>query len=267
MKDIGFFVAEYKNYLSKYILRGGQDDVLFEAYQNLINLLDESSAQAANLLDIHNQVLKDVLNIRNDNDMVQWIYIERATEFLAQILIATDALLLSLRESIEKDPLTGLYNRLAIEKTLSRMWVNAQESKTPLTVAMIDLDNFKDVNDCCGHMVGDELLRGVGNVIRKSLRDGDVVMRFGGEEFLVLLPKTDGAGAKKPLERIRKRIEDGVFTENKIKVTASIGAAVYPDDRPLSAEELIEFADAAMYEAKAKGKNRLVFYSQLDGKK
>ncbi|MDK2820861.1 MAG: two-component system, cell cycle response regulator [Clostridia bacterium] len=267
MKDLGLFVAEYKNYLSKYILRGGQDDVLFEAYQNLVKLLDESSAQAANLLDIHNQVLKDVLNIRNDNDMVQWIYIERATEFLAQILIATDALLLSLRENVARDPLTGLYNRLAVEKMLSRMWANAQESKIPLTMAVIDLDNFKNVNDSFGHMIGDQLLQEISSVIKRSLRDGDEVMRFGGEEFLILLPKTDGAGAKKPLERIRKRIEDGVFTENKIKITASIGAAVYPDNRPLSEKELIEFADAAMYEAKAKGKNRLVFYGQLDDKK
>jgi len=181
LKDLKCFVVEYKNYLSRFILRGGQDDVLFEAYQNLIKLLDESSAQAGNLLDIHNQVLKDVLNIRNDNDMVQWIYIERATEFLAQILIATDALLLSLKENVERDPLTGLYNRLAIEKTLSKLWANAQASKTPLTVAMLDLDNFKDVNDCYGHMVGDELLKEISSIIRKSLRDGDVVMRYGGD--------------------------------------------------------------------------------------
>jgi diguanylate cyclase (GGDEF)-like protein len=267
LKDLRCFVGEYKKYLSRFILRGGQDDVLFEAYQNLIKLLDESSAQAANLLDIHNQVLKDVLNIRNDNDMVQWIYIERATEFLAQILIATDALLLSLKESVERDPLTGLYNRLAIEKTLSKLWANAQTTKTPLTVAMLDLDNFKDINDGYGHIVGDELLKEISSIIKKSLRDGDVVMRYGGEEFIILLPETDGSGAKKPLERIRKRIEDGVFTEAKIKVTASIGAAVYPDNRPLSMEEIIEFADAAMYEAKARGKNRLIFYSQLNGKK
>lgn len=94
MKNLKSFVMEYKNYLSEYLLKGGQDEVLFEAYQRLIKLLDESSAQAANILDIHNQVLKDVLNIKQDNDVVQWIYIERATEFLAQILIATDALLL-----------------------------------------------------------------------------------------------------------------------------------------------------------------------------
>lgn len=267
MKDLNCFVTEYKNYLSKFILRGGQDEVLFEAYQHLVKLLDESSAQAANLLDIHNQVLKDVLNIRNDNDMVQWIYIERATEFLAQILIATDALLLSLKESVERDPLTGLYNRLAIEKTLSKLWVNAQTSKIPFTVAMLDLDNFKDVNDSYGHMVGDDLLKEISSIIKESLRDGDAVMRYGGEEFLVLLPKTAEKGAKKPLERIRKRIEDRVFTEAKQKITISIGAAVYPDNRPLNMEEIIEFADAAMYEAKARGKNRLVFYSQLDSKK
>lgn len=264
--DLGLLVAEYKNWLSKYILNGGHDDVLFEAYQNLIKLLDESTAQAANLLDLHNQVLKDVLNIKNDNDMVQWIYIERATEFLAQILIATDALLLALKENIQKDHLTGLYNKLAIEKMFSRMWANAQETKTPITVAVLDIDNFKNVNDSFGHIVGDQLLQEISSVIRKSLRDGDVVMRFGGEEFLILLPKTDGAGAKKPLERIRNQIEDGVFTKHNIKITASIGASVYPDDRPLNSDEIIEFADAAMYEAKVKGKNSLVFYSQLECK-
>ncbi|MBO8127568.1 MAG: GGDEF domain-containing protein, partial [Firmicutes bacterium] len=208
----------------------------------------------------------DVLNIRNDNDMVQWIYIERATEFLAQILIATDALLLSLKESVERDPLTGLYNRLALERMLSKLWVNAQTSKTPITVAMLDLDNFKDVNDGYGHMVGDELLKEISFIIRKSLRDGDVVMRYGGEEFIILLPGTDSSGAKKPLERIRKRIEDEAFTEARIKTSVSIGAAAYPDDRPLSMDEIIEYADAALYKAKARGKNRLVFYSQLDSK-
>lgn len=267
MTNLKGFMMEYKNYLSEYILKGGQDEVLFEAYQRLIRLLDESSAQAANILDIHNQVLKDVLNIKQDNDMVQWIYIERATEFLAQILIATDALLLSLKESVERDPLTGLYNRLAFDRILSKHWSNASMTKTPLTVAMLDIDNFKDINDRYGHVIGDELLKEVSIVIKTCLRDKDVVMRYGGEEFLILLPETESSEAKKPLERVRKRIEEGVFTEAGIKITASIGAAVYPDDRPLSMEEIIEFADAAMYAAKAKGKNRLVFYSHLDSKK
>lgn len=266
MKNLKSFVMEYKNYLSEYLLKGGQDEVLFEAYQRLIKLLDESSAQAANILDIHNQVLKDVLNIKQDNDMVQWIYIERATEFLAQILIATDALLLTLKESVERDPLTGLYNRLAIDRILSKLWSNASMTKTPLTVAMLDIDNFKDINDRYGHVIGDELLKEVSTVIKTCLRDKDVVMRYGGEEFLILLPETESSEAKKPLERVRKRIEEGVYTEARIKITASIGAAVYPDDRPLSMEEIVEFADAAMYAAKAKGKNKLVFYGSLDNK-
>jgi len=267
MTNLKGFMMEYKNYLAEYILKGGQDEILFEAYQHLIKLLDDSSAQAANILDIHNQVLKDVLNIKQDNDMVQWIYIERATEFLAQILIATDALLLSLKESVERDPLTGLYNRLAIDRILSKVWLNTNMTKTPLTVAMLDLDDFKHVNDKYGHLIGDELLKEVSTVIKACLRDKDVVMRYGGEEFLILLPETEIEGAKKALERVRKKIEEGIFTEAKIKATASIGAAVYPDDRPLSMEEIVKFADAALYAAKAKGKNRLVFYSHLNKQK
>lgn len=267
MKELKDFVVEYKKYLSEYLLKGGQDEILFEAYQHLIKLMDDSLAQAANILDIHNQVLKDVLNIRQDNDVVQWIYIERATEFLAQILIAMDALLLSLKENVERDHLTGLYNRLAIDRILSKLWSNAVASKAPLTVAMADLDNFKIINDRYGHAIGDELLKEVSIVIKTCLRDKDMVIRYGGEEFLIILPDTDANGAKKPLERVRKRIEEGAYTEAKVKISTSIGAAVYPDDRPLSMEEIIEFADAAMYAAKAKGKNRLVFYSHLDSKK
>jgi len=265
MENLRYFVIEYKNYLEDYLLKGGNDDVLFEAYQKLLNLLDESSAQAANLLDIHNRVLKDVLNIRQDNDVVQWIYIERATEFLAQILIATDALLLSLKEEVERDVLTGLYNRLAINGILSKLWSDGHMTDTPLTVAMLDLDNFKEVNDRYGHVVGDELLKEVSYIIKKSLREEDVAIRYGGEEFVIILPKTDSSGAKIPLERIRKRIEDETFTDAGIKTTVSIGVSVYPDDRPLNMEELIKYADAALYEAKTRGKNRILFYKQLNG--
>lgn len=264
MKDLKLFIEEYKKYLGRFILQGGQDEVLFEAYQNLLRLLDESSAQAANLLDIHNQALKDVLNIRNDNDAVQWIYIERATEFLAQILIATDALLLSFKESVERDPLTGLYNRLAIERTLARLWKDAQAARSPLVVAMVDIDDFKRVNDSFGHLMGDRLLKEFSSLVRGSLRSEDLVLRYGGDEFLVVLPATDRRGAEKPLERIRKRVEEEGFAGSDVRVTVSVGASVYPDDRPLKMEELIAFADAALYEAKSRGRNRVVFYDELN---
>lgn len=266
MVSMSSFVVEYKKYLEDYLLKGGDDEVLFKAYQNLLGLLDESSAQAASLLDIHNQVLKNVLNIRQDNDMVQWLYIERATEFLAQILIATDAVLLSLRERIERDVLTGLYNKLAVKRILSKAWSDAHTIDTPLAGAMLDIDNFKEINDSYGHLVGDELLKEISYIIRRSLREGDVAIRYGGEEFFVLLPKTDSKGAKIPLERLRKRVEEETFTDSGIKVTISIGVSVHPDDELANVEELIKFADAALYEAKKRGKNMVVFYSQLGGK-
>lgn len=264
MDNLELFQAKYREYLSRYLLKGGEDEILFEAYQTLITLLDDSSAQAANILDIHNRILKDVLNIRSDIDMVQWIYIERATEFLTQILIATDALLLSLKENIEKDPLTGFYNRLALDRILSKMWSYATSHNSPLTVAMLDLDNFKRVNDDYGHLVGDELLEEVCLKIKRSLRDGDEIIRYGGEEFLVLLPETNSERAIIPLERIRKQIESDTFTSIHIKITISIGLCAYPDDRPLNYEELIKFADIALYEAKARGKNQIVPYGKLN---
>jgi len=142
----------------------------------------------------------------------------------------------------------GLYNRFAIKRMLSKLWSNAHMTDKPLTVAMLDLDNFKEVNDRYGHGIGDELLKKVSYVIKKSLREGDVAIRYGGEEFVIILPKTDSSGAKIPFERISKRIEDGTFTDAGIKTTVSIGVSVYPDDHPLNIEELIKYTDAALYE-------------------
>lgn len=260
MKNMRSFKNEYKKYLEDYLLKWGNDDVLFEAYHSLVKLLDESTAQASDLLNIHNLALKDVLNIKHNNDMVQWIYIERATEFLTQILIATDDIILSLKERIERDALTGFYNRLGAKRILSKLWSEAHMLDTPLTVAMLDLDNFKEVNDCYGHAVGDDLLKEKSRIIRESLREGDEVIRYGGEEFVIVLPKTNKSEAKIPLERIRKRIENKKFIDAGIKVTVSIGVSGYPDDSISNVEELIKLADSALYEAKKNGKNKIVLY-------
>jgi len=267
MVDLGSFIEEYKKYLSEYLLSGGHDKILYEAYQNILKLLDHSFVHSVDILDIHNRVLKEVLKVEQGNTMIQWSYIERASEFLAQILIIKDTLLFTLKEGIERDPLTGLYNRLAFERIATKLWTNANMRGVPLAVAIFDLDNFKYVNDRYGHVIGDEVLKEISAVIKNSLRDGDVVFRYGGEEFLVLLPETDSNGANKALERIRKRVEENVFTKAGIKLTISIGVAVYPDDSPLTMEETIEFADKAMYVAKAKGKNRVVFYADLSKEK
>lgn len=257
------FEKEYKRYLGKYVLEGGNEKILYEAYEALTALLDESMVEATSIVDIHINSLKELLNLKSDMDCVPWIYIKRATEFLTQVLVVSDNLIASLKEGIEVDHLTGLLNKLGIERILTDMWVTSRETKEPFVVAMLDFDDFKTINDSYGHLVGDELLREAGTIIRKSLRSGDVVMRYGGEEFLILLAKTGKEGARIPLERIRTRISESRLTHKKIHITVSIGASAFPEDNPLSPEELIRFADIAMYEAKKRGKNMVLFYSDL----
>lgn len=261
--ELNGFIDMYSNYLEKYVFGGGTEEVLLDAYQSMADSLDEYTAQAANILDIHHQALREVLGVRRDNDMVQWIYIQRATEFLAQVLIITDAFLLALREGVERDPLTGLYNRLAFERLLQNFFSQAKTGNFPLAVAMLDIDNFKDVNDTYGHLVGDQILKRLASILTESLRGDDTVVRFGGEEFLLILPGTSYEKVSIPLRRIRENISREHFPEVG-SITVSIGVTEVTKDLPANLEELIRFADRAMYEAKLRGKDRIFYYKDLN---
>ncbi len=254
------FYATYRNYLERYVYEGGTEGVLLEAYQDLTGSLDDNYVQAANILDIHTRALREVMGIRRDSDAVQWIYIDRATEFLAQILVVIDTFLLQLKDRIEHDPLTGLYSRIAMYPVLNHLLKEAQERGIPLVVAMLDLDDFKAVNDHFGHHAGDEVLRSTAFIIKKALRGADKVIRYGGEEFLVILPGTNLEKAKIALERIRTQItgQQMVPGQDEIIVTISIGAVEYPGSGPADLNDLIAKADRAMYLAKRQGKNMVV---------
>ena len=130
----------------------------------------------------------------------------------------------------------------------------------PLGVLMLDLDHFKSVNDVYGHVVGDRVLRAVARACRRVIREGDVLVRYGGEEFLVLLP---GAGAEDVAqigERIRRAVSETTVAEGdqRIGVTVSLGGTTYHDSGSSSPESLVAQADAALYEAKAAGRDRLL---------
>jgi diguanylate cyclase (GGDEF)-like protein len=157
------------------------------------------------------------------------------------------------------DPLTGIYNRRGFFELGRREVERAHRFGRPLTALMIDIDLFKQVNDTQGHLTGDQVLAGVGSLIEHELRQVDLPGRYGGDEFIALLPETDLNNAFQAAERLRKSITQGVYlTDNEpVHVTASIGLAELeqPGD---TLESLIERADQALYVAKQSGRNRTI---------
>jgi diguanylate cyclase (GGDEF)-like protein len=161
-----------------------------------------------------------------------------------------------LKETSFKDEVTGLYNRrffsLRLEEELSRY----RRFNHPVSVVLLDLDGFKAVNDDFGHTVGDETLREIAQILMKHSRGINVVSRYGGDEFAVLLVETSKAGARLYADRIREVVSKYPFSHGKV-ITASFGVASLPDDEAGTAEDLFRAADEALYTAKRAGKNQV----------
>jgi diguanylate cyclase (GGDEF)-like protein len=157
------------------------------------------------------------------------------------------------------DSLTGLANRWTFDEELALEWRRAERVGDPLALILLDIDNFKTINDTQGHQAGDEVLRKVGEVLAASVRQVDLAARYGGEEFAVIVPETDLDGAIDLAERLRKALEsEQIELQNgtRVSVTASLGAAV-KGDLP-GGEKLVAAADERLYEAKRAGKNQVV---------
>ena len=157
------------------------------------------------------------------------------------------------------DPLTGSYNRRFGLGRLTEEWARAVRSGTPLGLLSFDLDHFKSVNDTYGHLAGDRVLRDVVAAARLALREGDVLIRSGGEEFLVVLPGAGRHDVQSVGERIRRAVAADVLSvgDTNVSVTVSLGGVTFPDAEADSAEQLIELADQAMYVSKNAGRDRL----------
>lgn len=168
------------------------------------------------------------------------------------------ALLLQRAEALSvTDDLTRLYNSRYLNQVLRREVKRASRSGRPLSVLFLDLDGFKAINDTYGHLAGSRALVEAGAVIRTSARETDIVARFGGDEFAIVLPDTGGSGAVAVGERIRARIAEHSFLAGdgvNHHLTASVGVATLPDVA-LSPDGLLQAADAAMYQVKDRGKN------------
>lgn len=155
------------------------------------------------------------------------------------------------------DPLTHLYNRRHFENLIENEFAGSARYKYPATCLMIDVDYFKRVNDEYGHRTGDIVLKEISLIIKSCMRKVDTVARWGGEEFVVLLPRTKKEDARIAAERILKAISEYKFTGINKQVTVSIGIANIPDPSIDTAEKLVDASDTAMYEAKRKGRNRI----------
>jgi diguanylate cyclase (GGDEF)-like protein len=154
------------------------------------------------------------------------------------------------------DSLTGLPNKRAVGDTLKRMLAQASRTLTPVSLLLLDLDHFKDINDRFGHPIGDQALANVGAALRSALRDSDFAGRNGGEEFAIILPDTEIAGAMLTAEKVRAAIADISLPGTDLSVTASVGIATYPD-HATNTERLERLADSALYMAKRSGRDRI----------
>jgi two-component system cell cycle response regulator len=179
----------------------------------------------------------------------------RIVELQEQLLMAREAL----RQQATHDGLTGLLNRSSVMEILHKELARSQRENLPLSVLMIDLDLFKQVNDQRGHLVGDAVLREASARMKSAIRRYDAIGRYGGEEFLVVLPGCDAAGGAAQAERLRLALATRPFaiSGQAINVTCSIGCSLVSGVSPSDADCLVREADEALYVAKAHGRNRV----------
>jgi len=193
----------------------------------------------------------------NEQEREVFLYLqERASSSIENITVHE-----RVSEQAVTDELTGLPNNRAFRETIDREAARAERFGHQLSLIILDIDDFKAVNDTFGHLQGDEVLRVVGRILEAEPRAIDEPARYGGEEFVVALPETGSAGAVELAERIRERLQTELIPSvdggDPIRVTASLGTATLPDSAP-DVRELFAAADEALYEAKRSGKNRVV---------
>jgi diguanylate cyclase (GGDEF)-like protein len=190
-------------------------------------------------------------------DLAALVENELRTTELSEAQLALRAELASAQMKAAIDPLTRLWNRASISEIARRERSRARRTGGPFALALLDIDDFKKVNDVQGHLAGDRVLRVAAERMRAAVRPYDAVGRYGGEEFLIVLAETDADTAKAVCERVRGRVETGAVA-GVPRVTASIGLAHGAGDALADFERVVAIADEALYRAKRSGKNKVV---------
>ena len=200
----------------------------------------------------------EVWRIKQDNTHLQ----HQLQQTLEQIKVKNEQLeqaVAKLEELASTDPLTGLANRRTIGETLDRAFAAARRYQNDLTCIMIDLDLFKPINDTLWHQTGDQLLKTAARILTANSRRSDVVGRYGGDEFVLIMPQTDPITAVTVAERVQRDFQAAAaaLLPEDMKTSMSLGIACVSVNHPVNADQLVALADAALYRAKQQGKGRI----------
>ncbi|NWF99297.1 MAG: diguanylate cyclase [Nitrospirae bacterium] len=204
----------------------------------------------------------------NEIELNARIYASLRTKYLRDELKEKNRQLEEVLSKVEilaiTDPLTEIYNRRHFSLIIQKEFARTLRYNSPLSCLMVDIDHFKDINDNFGHSAGDIVLKEIAQNIKNCLRKVDTIARWGGEEFVALLPGTKKEDAFIVASRILRSISEFKYTGINKQITASIGIATIPELKINSAEKLIDASDIALYKAKNKGRNRIEIVEQTD---
>ena len=232
-------------------------------FHEKIGGFSEKISHADNIVDL-NKILDDVLRetraIQTEalQSRDRMILARQEVQEAEQRIHALEAKLQHMSELVREDQLTGSLNRRGLDDVFERETARSDRRGTPLCIALLDLDDFKRLNDTHGHQAGDNALKHLVTIVKETLRTMDVIARFGGEEFLILLPETTVEAASQTMTRLQRELTKHFFLHDneKVLITFSAGVALRQPNEDQAA--LVKRADLAMYEAKKTGKNRVV---------
>jgi diguanylate cyclase (GGDEF)-like protein/PAS domain S-box-containing protein len=250
-------------------LSGLMDDILKDPDKYRLNINEnmKKNGERVWLLWTNRPVLDEAGNIVEvlsiGNDITQQRKAEEELKRAYQLLQAQHKDIVALQEELKdlaiRDPLTGAFNRRFLEETLQREISRCERDLLPLSIIMLDVDYFKSINDRFGHQAGDAVLQGIASFLASNTRTEDVVCRYGGEEFIVVLPGTSHKNATERAEEWRAAMEHQVFyfSGREIRMTISLGVGALAPERN-RCDEIIAAADSSLYQAKNSGRNRVV---------
>jgi diguanylate cyclase len=252
-----------KNMMMTFIDRLGQVAASTGDFHEKIGGYSEKISQAENISELNSvldEVLRETRMVQNEalRARDKMVLARQEVQDAEQRIHTLEAKLQHMSELVREDQLTGSLNRRGLDDVFERETARSDRRGTPLCIAMLDLDDFKRLNDTYGHLAGDAALKHLVKIVKETLRSMDVIARFGGEEFLILLPETTVEAASSTMTRLQRELTRHFFLHDneKVLITFSAGVALRLPNEDQA--ELVKRADRAMYQAKQTGKNRVV---------